>query len=358
MTPKRFVFAAFAALGFLTACGAPSGGPSVSRAPDEAFVELPSSTFLISHYYVHAGMDAAPRAAGGQAIRVKLKPMYKGYDPREGPPGRLIHTPSATLAQQTANMLERWPAAHTVARNLGVEIARSTHCRSGAIRLAEPTRDSYRDPAAIQAILAANNGQLFQPNVRIPKGIQKTVVPPVNFTQASGVWEVNLICEAPSPYGAATQRASTIAASQRPQGTVVTQSAKPSAENAPGPFRQRAAGNTYLAYTKSHGPQVYYLSPDGKVHLWYPGNRRAVQGRWIVEPLDRNAAIGVICFTYQNARNPVSGYSGGRSCETAPRFFAGNREAAAGDPFGLATGRIPFVLGKKPTSLADLARQS
>jgi len=79
---------------------------------------------------------------------------------------------------------------------------------------------------------------------------------------------------------------------------------------APFPVATHAAsysGNTFVYYGRAHGVQVEYYSANGRNYLWYPGNRRAVPGRW------KLSNKKTICFQYGgNTYNPVTRKRGGR----------------------------------------------
>lgn len=125
-------------------------------------------------------------------------------------------------------------------------------------------------------------------------------------------------------------------------------------------LRQRYAGATHLGYSKQHGTQVEFLSPDGRAFLWYPGNRAVVIGAWTAEPNIRkdNSGPGAICFRYgPNTYNPVTRQGGGaKNCVPAKWFLHGESGYVRGDPFNLASGRIPFVMEREFYSLNRLRR--
>ncbi|MDC3989136.1 SEC-C domain-containing protein [Polyangium jinanense] len=99
------------------------------------------------------------------------------------------------------------------------------------------------------------------------------------------------------------------------------------------------SGKTVLFYDPSHGNQAEYYDPNGRCYLWYPGNRGVVPGEWRVEGQH-------IAFRYgTNTYNPVTGEHGGSWEPTLLQRWGTNIvDAAPGDVFGLATGRIPYRL--------------
>ncbi len=100
-------------------------------------------------------------------------------------------------------------------------------------------------------------------------------------------------------------------------------------------------GNTYLSFSQAHGFQVNYLAANGRAWLWYPGNSAVVPEVWRVD-LARNA----ICWTHpKNSYNPVIKRAGGNEL-CAPLDLSRRTivSSLAGDPFKLASGRVPYRL--------------
>jgi len=120
-------------------------------------------------------------------------------------------------------------------------------------------------------------------------------------------------------------------------------------------------GNTLWSYSGpnlGHGTQVEYHSPDGQVFLWYPGNRAPVRGAWKVD----GGFTPRLCYMYQeNSYNPLTRQRGGKwEC----RSLAGYELPVMikGDPFNLASGKLPFVIPDKasydPRDLMQMAGRS
>lgn len=111
------------------------------------------------------------------------------------------------------------------------------------------------------------------------------------------------------------------------------------------------SGQTIAYYGGGHGVQVEYYAPSGRSHLWYPGNPRSVPGWWKTEN-DGNT----ICFRYASSvYNPVSNrYLGDWDCKSADRNRLGVQFTCSGDPFRLASGKIPFALDKGRGQLRQL----
>lgn len=101
------------------------------------------------------------------------------------------------------------------------------------------------------------------------------------------------------------------------------------------------SGRTVVYYERSHGTQVEYYSPTGGAHLWYPGNRRSLAGRWKIDGSGKGARI---CFQYgANTYNPVTGHvGGGWECSSEIRHRSIIKSSCVGDKFSLASGSIPF----------------
>ncbi|MGL4636887.1 MAG: hypothetical protein ACRCWF_12965 [Beijerinckiaceae bacterium] len=111
---------------------------------------------------------------------------------------------------------------------------------------------------------------------------------------------------------------------------------------------------TTLSLSSSHGPQISFKAPDGKIYLWYPGNRMILQGEWQLEirrirnnTTGQEIELAAYCYRYgANTYNPATGSRGAQwECASAAQSLARTTESAEGDIFGLA-GRSapPFVL--------------
>ncbi len=113
-------------------------------------------------------------------------------------------------------------------------------------------------------------------------------------------------------------------------------------------MKDRYTDATFLDYTRDHGTQIEYLASDGRAYLWYPGNKAIVVGQWLVRPHPRVPTVGEICFRYGPASfNPVTRQRGGQlSCTPSGDFIIRENEYTRGDPLGLASAGIPFVLDK------------
>ncbi len=102
-------------------------------------------------------------------------------------------------------------------------------------------------------------------------------------------------------------------------------------------------GSTVKTFNSQHGTQIEYLAANGNTYLWYPGNRVILAGRWRTKSIGR---YGVICFKYsRNSYNPFTRKRGGQwNCEGSLIYLTMNAEIRRGDPLGLSSGRLPFVL--------------
>lgn len=110
-------------------------------------------------------------------------------------------------------------------------------------------------------------------------------------------------------------------------------------------------GNTIVYYDDSHGIQVEYYRSNGRSHLWYPGNDRVLPGQWRLR-----SDVNEICFKHPSyAYNPVTKKRlGPWDCKKLGRVKNGIRSICSGDPFRLASGKIPFVLEKGRGQLNQL----
>lgn len=112
-------------------------------------------------------------------------------------------------------------------------------------------------------------------------------------------------------------------------------------------------GNTVVYYGGGHGIQVEYYSRNGRSQLWYPGNSKTLPGWWKQQSDGQE-----VCYRHPSyARNPVSGKNEGDwKCKSAVPTRLGVVANCSGDPFKLASGKIPFVLKKGRSQLAEIKR--
>jgi len=102
-----------------------------------------------------------------------------------------------------------------------------------------------------------------------------------------------------------------------------------------------AAGQTYLSFSRQHGFQVNYFAENGRSWLWYPGNVQGVAEDWKTQGDE-------ICFRHDaRTYNPVTQRAGGAyQCEPLAVSRRTIVAKLAGDPFLLASGRVPYRLPK------------
>lgn len=100
---------------------------------------------------------------------------------------------------------------------------------------------------------------------------------------------------------------------------------------------------TWLSYDRGHGFQVNYLGSNGQAWLWYPGNTAAVPEIWRVR--EDGAAV---CWLHPtNSWNPVTKQRGGKeSCMAIPTMRKITVASLPGDPFDLASGKVPYPLDR------------
>jgi hypothetical protein len=114
---------------------------------------------------------------------------------------------------------------------------------------------------------------------------------------------------------------------------------------------------TLLYYEPQHGTQVEFLASGGRSHLWYPGNKIILTGKW---KTIGNKTSGQMCFQYgANTYNPVTGQKGSNwECMPYQAWASAVSDSIAGDVFGLSrTQKAPFRLTKSKTSIANIARK-
>lgn len=118
---------------------------------------------------------------------------------------------------------------------------------------------------------------------------------------------------------------------------------------------QTVNNRTILFHELNHGTQIAHLAANGRVFLWYPGNRGVVSGRWRTEG---RGAGRRMCFLYgSQSRNPVTGRRGGSwRCNPFGHFWRGVKHSCAGDAFSLSSGRVPFVLPRRTNEIGRLRK--
>lgn len=126
--------------------------------------------------------------------------------------------------------------------------------------------------------------------------------------------------------------------------------------------------STRITSMFGHGSQVSYSSPDGKIYLWYPGNKAVVRGTWAInkgKEYPAEASRGVImlaenriCFNYPNSYNPATGQRGGGDCIRTKAYGKYVTELRRGDVFGLSRRQeVPFVRSGAPATIDSLLAQ-
>ena len=109
------------------------------------------------------------------------------------------------------------------------------------------------------------------------------------------------------------------------------------------------ADKTRISYGPRHGNQVEYTSPDGKAHLWYPGQDQVVVGEWKV-PDGK-----YVCFYYPKIA--VDRISGGLSDRWACHVIGDavkDSQTLDGDVFDLTQSYwVPYGLNRHPRTSVD-----
>src|SRR5262245_18657366 len=125
--------------------------------------------------------------------------------------------------------------------------------------------------------------------------------------------------------------------------------------------REHFVCKTRVSFTEQHGTQVSYMTSNGQIFLWYPGNGIVLPGLWKMEEAAiKNLAFVAVCFQYGlNTYNPVTKERGGKwSCAPADILARTNVDGADGDVFGLERrSAVPFRLSKERTTVADLQKK-
>jgi hypothetical protein len=127
--------------------------------------------------------------------------------------------------------------------------------------------------------------------------------------------------------------------------------------------RANLRDRTRNVHDSGHGTQINYTSAGGRSFLWYPSNSVILPGEWKVESRtsmvwgSRRDVVHV-CYRYgPGTYNPVTGAQGANwECSYAALSLRRMRENAVGDVLGLSRrSAVPFVLGREPTTLQQLA---
>jgi hypothetical protein len=130
--------------------------------------------------------------------------------------------------------------------------------------------------------------------------------------------------------------------------------------------REFLSCKTRMSFMQGHGTQVSFTAPDGKVFLWYPGNKVVLSGQWEVRSraISSRSTLSIyaeICFRYgANTFNPVTGAAGNTwECMPADLLAGLTTDSSDGDLFNLHQRPVPaFVLSPEKTSLKQLEERS
>ena len=102
---------------------------------------------------------------------------------------------------------------------------------------------------------------------------------------------------------------------------------------------------TYLSFSSAHGFQVNYLRADGRAWLWYPGNSVGVPEEYETRTVNGTKAI---CWRHpSDSYKPVTRQHGGEFvCTPLELAQKANVAVLRGDPFSLASGKVPYRLDR------------
>jgi len=122
---------------------------------------------------------------------------------------------------------------------------------------------------------------------------------------------------------------------------------------------------TYRSFSWGHGNQIEHATADGRVFLWYPGNRVILPGKWKLLEVKIDTGFCIrkrlkLCFLYgANTYNPVTGTRGAQwECGEYANFHDTRVEVVPGDPLGLAKMKVPpFPLPRDSQSIAQVQAQ-
>ncbi|MFT6772497.1 MAG: hypothetical protein ACJA1L_000201 [Paracoccaceae bacterium] len=102
---------------------------------------------------------------------------------------------------------------------------------------------------------------------------------------------------------------------------------------------------TYLSFSKGHGFQVNFIAPEGKSWLWYPGNRAGLPEDYKLGTVSGQKAI---CWRHPSGSYNPATRTGGGAFQCSNLAFEQRTIVAAppGDPYALATGKLPYRLDR------------
>jgi len=105
------------------------------------------------------------------------------------------------------------------------------------------------------------------------------------------------------------------------------------------------SNQTHLILQQGHGVYLEYTDAQGRLFMWYPGNKNVVSGTWKV--MDTYSPPRT-CFKYLNAVHGVTGQYEPNECVPPEQVIGRPYDLGvrAGDPFNLASGKIPYVKSK------------
>jgi hypothetical protein len=102
------------------------------------------------------------------------------------------------------------------------------------------------------------------------------------------------------------------------------------------------SNQTNILYQRGHGVYAEFSAADGRLLMWYPGNRMVVTGSWAVVPMD---GVPKACFHYNGAVNPVTGAYEPTECVDPVQTLSRSGVLAnrTEDIFNLASGHLPYA---------------
>lgn len=115
----------------------------------------------------------------------------------------------------------------------------------------------------------------------------------------------------------------------------------------------------YCAWVDGPGTQVEYFAEDGRWFLWSPGNAELASGTWTLRSWRRLDRYQVCIASSGTVTSALARYpqEDDFKCALLVEYAGKITEARQADSFALSNGRMPFLLGKEPTTIDDLLKR-
>lgn len=108
-------------------------------------------------------------------------------------------------------------------------------------------------------------------------------------------------------------------------------------------LRQALTDRTRAVLVQGYGIYVVYTAADGRLYAWFPGRPDVVGGTWGVQKISKKTSVA--CQRFDRPSAPRTGAYLPTECVPVERTLGDldSLQSWPGDPFGLASGRVPFV---------------